>query len=91
MIINHVNPLYCDVSCGVTQRYIRSLLLLFHLCEWLKITDDLHIICYADDTNIFYSSSDPKKLFDVVQGDCENTDGVSIVFSSKLEWLPLFC
>ena len=66
--ISNVNSQYCDISCGVPQGSILGpLLFIIYVNDLYRATDKLHIISYADDTNIFYSNPDLCHLFDVVQ------------------------
>ena len=45
------------------------LLFVIYVNDLHRVTDLLHIISYADDTNIFYSNPDLNHLFDVVQNE----------------------
>lgn len=67
---NNVSSELLDISCGVPQGSILGpLLFIIYINDIVNCSKVLHFILFADDTNIFYSSSDLSGFIDTVNGE----------------------
>ena len=61
-----------NISCGVPQGSIlRPLLFILYINDMHKVSDLLHFIIFADDTNIFYLDKNPIRLVNTLNAELE--------------------
>ena len=67
---NNSNSEFMEIKCGVPQRSILGpLLLILYINDMCDVSKLLHIIIFADDTEIFYSASNIDDVVNVVSNE----------------------
>ena len=67
---NNSNSEFKEIKCGVPQGSIHSpLLFILYINDMCDVSKLLHIILFADDTNIFYSASNIDDVTNVVNNE----------------------
>ena len=71
--INDSESSLMDITCGIPQGSTLSpLLFLLYINDLPKCSTKLHFRIFADDTNIFFSSNNPKELENIINDEMEN-------------------
>lgn len=70
VVINNINSVSKPIKCGVPQGSILGpLLFIIYVNDLYRASNKFHIISYADDTNLFFSSNDINFLLDTIQNE----------------------